>query len=178
MNPSGSDVAFAPIWTNLYALHVSYYISVPFAASGGYFYNTAWSAALNRNGERILTQESEIVTAHEFGHNWGNKTISLADPRGAWEVSPGQFSFHFHAVFEKMAKIIGWRPHLWDWRSTSWIRHWSFKKPVLIIPTHKLKFDSENKEYIQMCSSKTEMFCCKYFESKTFTIHCRNRVFP
>ena len=80
MNPSASDVTFAfdQILTNHYVLHVSYYISVPFAASGGYFYNTAWSAALNRNGERILTQESEIVTAHEFGHNWGNKIILLA----------------------------------------------------------------------------------------------------
>ena len=50
------------------------FILICFAASQGYFYNTAWSTALNKNGERILTQETEIVTAHEFGHNWGNKT--------------------------------------------------------------------------------------------------------
>ena len=78
---------------------MSYYKALPFAASGGYFYNTAWTTALNRNGERILTQESEIVTAHEFGHNWGNKTISFNGSKGHQGSPLGLFYFQNHVVF-------------------------------------------------------------------------------
>ncbi|CAH1772916.1 unnamed protein product [Owenia fusiformis] len=55
---------------------------------GGYtlYLNTGWSSALNRYGNRILTQEADLVTAHEFGHNWGSEH----DPDTA-ACSPGSF---------------------------------------------------------------------------------------
>lgn len=37
-----------------------------------HYYNTAWTTTLSRGNRRILTQEADLVTAHEFGHNWGS----------------------------------------------------------------------------------------------------------
>lgn len=31
------------------------------------YLNTGWSSALNKNGQKILTQEAEVVLAHELG---------------------------------------------------------------------------------------------------------------
>lgn len=33
--------------------------------------NTGWSSTMNTNGDTVLTQQAELVTAHELGHNWG-----------------------------------------------------------------------------------------------------------
>ncbi|CAG5122233.1 unnamed protein product, partial [Candidula unifasciata] len=33
--------------------------------------NTGWSSSQNQNGEPVLQQQSDLVTAHELGHNWG-----------------------------------------------------------------------------------------------------------
>ncbi|ELU11170.1 hypothetical protein CAPTEDRAFT_157290 [Capitella teleta] len=42
---------------------------------GGYqlFLNTGWSSSLNRYNRRLLTSEADLVTTHEFGHNWGSE---------------------------------------------------------------------------------------------------------
>lgn len=37
------------------------------------FLNTGWSSSLNRYNRKLLTQEAMLVTAHEFGHNWGSE---------------------------------------------------------------------------------------------------------
>uniref|UniRef100_A0A0B7ACT7 Peptidase M12B domain-containing protein n=1 Tax=Arion vulgaris TaxID=1028688 RepID=A0A0B7ACT7_9EUPU len=34
-------------------------------------YNTGFSSTKNTKGNNLLTQEAMLVTAHEFGHNWG-----------------------------------------------------------------------------------------------------------
>uniref|UniRef100_A0A2C9KQI0 Peptidase M12B domain-containing protein n=1 Tax=Biomphalaria glabrata TaxID=6526 RepID=A0A2C9KQI0_BIOGL len=33
--------------------------------------NTAWSSTKNQNGDTVLLQQANLVTAHELGHNWG-----------------------------------------------------------------------------------------------------------
>ncbi|XP_050419252.2 ADAM 17-like protease [Patella vulgata] len=35
--------------------------------------NSGWSSSMNTNGDRLLTQEANLVTAHELGHNWGSE---------------------------------------------------------------------------------------------------------
>lgn len=37
------------------------------------FLNTGWSSSLNRYNRKLLTLEAMLVTAHEFGHNWGSE---------------------------------------------------------------------------------------------------------
>ncbi|XP_074656602.1 ADAM 17-like protease [Tubulanus polymorphus] len=49
--------------------------------------NTGWSSSQNRYKNRILTQEADLVTAHEFGHNWGSEH----DPDTS-ECSPSSFN--------------------------------------------------------------------------------------
>ncbi|XP_013383117.1 ADAM 17-like protease isoform X2 [Lingula anatina] len=58
------------------------------------FLNTGWSSAKNRNNERILTQEADLVTAHEFGHNWGSEH----DPDSE-ECSPNAFNGGKHIMY-------------------------------------------------------------------------------
>ena len=40
------------------------------------YLNTGWSSALNKNGDKILTQEAEIVLAHELGESAQNSEKS------------------------------------------------------------------------------------------------------
>lgn len=42
------------------------------AASGNYYYNTAFSSSMNSGGNRLTTFEANLVATHEFGHNWGS----------------------------------------------------------------------------------------------------------
>lgn len=48
--------------------------------------NTGWSSSMNTYGARILTQEADLVTAHEIGHNWGSEH----DP-GEGRCAPSSF---------------------------------------------------------------------------------------
>ena len=41
-----------------------HYIIIFLADSNGYSYNTAWSSALNAYGNRVLSAQATIVTAH------------------------------------------------------------------------------------------------------------------
>jgi len=36
------------------------------------FYNTGWSSYQNKLNKLLVTKQAEIVTTHEFGHNWGS----------------------------------------------------------------------------------------------------------
>ena len=47
-------------------VHVAYYDST---LGAQIYLNTGWSSALNKNGDKILTQEAEIVLAHELGES-------------------------------------------------------------------------------------------------------------
>lgn len=38
-----------------------------------YSLNTGWTTTLDENENTILARQSELVTAHEFGHNWGSE---------------------------------------------------------------------------------------------------------
>lgn len=49
------------------------------------FLNTGWSSSLNRYNRKLLSAEASIVTAHEFGHNWGSEhdpDTNECSPRG------------------------------------------------------------------------------------------------
>ncbi|KAK9879198.1 hypothetical protein WA026_004046 [Henosepilachna vigintioctopunctata] len=37
------------------------------------FLNSGLSSTSNHYGQRVITREAELVTAHEFGHNWGSE---------------------------------------------------------------------------------------------------------
>lgn len=37
------------------------------------YLNTGWSSSLNKYSRKLLTLEAQLVTAHEFGHNWGSE---------------------------------------------------------------------------------------------------------
>ena len=48
----------------------------------------------------------------------GVMALFIADPRGRQGRAPplDPNIFHFHAIFGKMGKIVGWRSHLSSWR--------------------------------------------------------------
>ncbi|CAD5115092.1 DgyrCDS4104 [Dimorphilus gyrociliatus] len=75
-------------------------------AYGSAWLNTGWSSSVNRYGKKLLAQEADIVTAHEFGHNWGSEH----DPDNT-ECSPknyGKYIMHTYAVsgYEKNNQIF------------------------------------------------------------------------
>jgi len=35
--------------------------------------NSGLSSSRNHYGQRVITREADLVTAHEFGHNWGSE---------------------------------------------------------------------------------------------------------
>jgi hypothetical protein len=46
------------------------------------YLNSGLSSSRNHYGQRVITREADLVTAHEFGHNWGSEhdpdiTVSL-----------------------------------------------------------------------------------------------------
>ncbi|XP_050418155.1 ADAM 17-like protease [Patella vulgata] len=50
-------------------------ICSPSQTSGGIVrsYNTGWTTTKNTGGDTVLTQQADLVTAHEIGHNWGSE---------------------------------------------------------------------------------------------------------
>lgn len=52
-------------------------ISNPFTEyfKNGYtlYLNSGLSSSRNHYGQRVITREADLVTAHEFGHNWGSE---------------------------------------------------------------------------------------------------------
>lgn len=37
------------------------------------YLNVGLSSSRNHYGQRVITREADLVTAHEFGHNWGSE---------------------------------------------------------------------------------------------------------
>ena len=37
------------------------------------FWFSGLSSSRNHYGQRVITREADLVTAHEFGHNWGSE---------------------------------------------------------------------------------------------------------
>lgn len=58
------------------------------------YLNTGWSSTLNAYKRRLLTQEADLVTTHEFGHNWGSEH----DP-DTTECSPNAFKGGKHIMY-------------------------------------------------------------------------------
>jgi disintegrin and metalloproteinase domain-containing protein 17 len=36
-------------------------------------YNSGLSSSQNHYGQKVIIREADLVTAHEFGHNWGSE---------------------------------------------------------------------------------------------------------
>lgn len=56
-------------------LLVAYYDS---SLGAQIYLNTGWSSAFNRESEKILTQEAEIVLAHELGMSMATSSVLLS----------------------------------------------------------------------------------------------------
>lgn len=59
---------------------ILYYINIIFQYVSEYFkngytlyLNSGLSSSRNHYGQRVITREADLVTAHEFGHNWGSE---------------------------------------------------------------------------------------------------------
>lgn len=49
-------------------------LSVEYFKNGYTLYlNSGLSSSRNHYGQRVITREADLVTAHEFGHNWGSE---------------------------------------------------------------------------------------------------------
>lgn len=55
--------------TNLFSFRLQEYFK------NGYtlYLNSGLSSSRNHYGQRVITREADLVTAHEFGHNWGSE---------------------------------------------------------------------------------------------------------
>lgn len=55
-------------------------ICTPEYFKNGYtlYLNSGLSSSRNHYGQRVITREADLVTAHEFGHNWGSEHVSNA----------------------------------------------------------------------------------------------------
>lgn len=76
-------------------------ICSPLVKSGEqYFsYNTGWSSYENVDGKRILLKEAILVTAHEFGHNWGSEhDPSSGDCSPSSLISEGKYIMYPYSV--------------------------------------------------------------------------------
>lgn len=51
-----------------------YFFFVEYFKNGYTLYlNSGLSSSRNHYGQRVITREADLVTAHEFGHNWGSE---------------------------------------------------------------------------------------------------------
>ncbi|KAF6023261.1 ADAM17 [Bugula neritina] len=62
------------------------------------YLNTGWSSAFNKRSEKILTQEAEIVLAHELGHNWGSEHDPDSKDCSPADVSGGKYIMYTYSV--------------------------------------------------------------------------------
>lgn len=71
-------------------MHVHLNISALLSICAEYFkngytlyLNSGLSSSRNHYGQRVITREADLVTAHEFGHNWGSEhdpDITVSNP--------------------------------------------------------------------------------------------------
>ncbi|XP_033728556.1 ADAM 17-like protease [Pecten maximus] len=70
------------------------------SSSGGktYTYNTAVTTTSDASGNTILSKMSELVTAHEFGHNWGSQHDQSGDCTPSSLIGNGKYLMYAYAV--------------------------------------------------------------------------------
>lgn len=67
------------------------------------YLNSGLSSSRNHYGQRVITREADLVTAHEFGHNWGSEhdpditVFSLINYNISWD----KIFFKRLAIFAK-----------------------------------------------------------------------------
>ncbi|XP_045483006.1 ADAM 17-like protease [Harmonia axyridis] len=91
-NPDNKNFCLAHLFThqtfktsNSVVLGLAYIASPRISSHGGIctkefikdgyrvYLNSGLSSTSNHYGQRVITREAELVTAHEFGHNWGSE---------------------------------------------------------------------------------------------------------
>ncbi|XP_047532357.1 ADAM 17-like protease isoform X2 [Vanessa atalanta] len=91
-------------------------ICTPEYFKNGYtlYLNSGLSSSRNHYGQRVITREADLVTAHEFGHNWGSEH----DPDVA-ECSPaashgGSYLMYTYSVsgYDVNNKVLAVQPAL------------------------------------------------------------------
>ncbi|XP_035829018.1 ADAM 17-like protease, partial [Aplysia californica] len=60
--------------------------------------NTGFSSTMNTRGGNLLTQEATLVTAHEFGHNWGAEHDAETDECAPDTFNNGKYVMYPYAV--------------------------------------------------------------------------------
>lgn len=69
--------SFAYIYFNvnvsLVYLFIDWFFSEYFKNGHTLYLNSGLSSSRNHYGQRVITREADLVTAHEFGHNWGSE---------------------------------------------------------------------------------------------------------
>ncbi|CAG5130500.1 unnamed protein product, partial [Candidula unifasciata] len=61
-------------------------------------YNIGFSSSMNTKGNNLLSQEAMLVTAHEFGHNWGAEHDAETDECAPDAFNNGRFIMYPYAV--------------------------------------------------------------------------------
>ncbi len=61
--------------------------------TGGSYYNTAWSSAMNKFGQRVLTQQADLVTAH-----------GMYAPSCIWTFNLDIYAQCSHLLYGKMVR--------------------------------------------------------------------------
>lgn len=59
--------------TYQFDINQSFIISEYFKNGYTLYLNSGLSSSRNHYGQRVITREADLVTAHEFGHNWGSE---------------------------------------------------------------------------------------------------------
>ncbi|OWF45574.1 ADAM 17-like protease [Mizuhopecten yessoensis] len=93
---------------NIYGM--GYIAGTSLAAAGGicslsstnggttYTYNTAVTTTSDASGNTILSRMSELVTAHELGHNWGSQHDQSGDCTPSSLIGDGKYLMYSYAV--------------------------------------------------------------------------------
>lgn len=54
-------------------IKIIYFVVEYFKNGYTLYLNSGLSSSRNHYGQRVITREADLVTAHEFGHNWGSE---------------------------------------------------------------------------------------------------------
>lgn len=65
---------YTTIIINISKLLIQLFYFIEYFKNGYTLYlNSGLSSSRNHYGQRVITREADLVTAHEFGHNWGSE---------------------------------------------------------------------------------------------------------
>ena len=72
------------------------------------YLNTGLTTTRNSFGHRIITREAVLVTAHEFGHNWGSEHDPHTDECSPGAKFGGSYVMHTYSVtgYDENNKVI------------------------------------------------------------------------